>query len=171
MENKTGDFSRNWLSIMLQLKSLFEGSGGEDVLQVLDRLGELQPSERPSVITAISRAVERFRITESKPRTREDAELQKFEEDLFNDLLKAFSGKSVEGAQVERNLAVNSDENADPIPTGTDSTITIRRSKKRESHLSLVIDRSPVEEKSGTPIDFAKAKRTRSNKDKNRFLH
>jgi hypothetical protein len=95
-----GNFTRNLLSLQLQLQTLLEGVGGEGTASLLDRLAQLSESERKRVIPLLSRVVGRILQGEKRVISAEDKELQNFEDSLFDSIMTAL-GQSANDDRVE----------------------------------------------------------------------
>jgi hypothetical protein len=85
-----GDFTKNLLSLQLQLKTLLEGVGGEDTAALLDAIAGLNKSERAVAIPLLARVIQRVASGENRLSSQEDKELKDFEDSLFNSIVEAF---------------------------------------------------------------------------------
>jgi hypothetical protein len=97
-----GNFTRNLLSLQLQLQTLLEGVGGEGTASLLDRLAQLNDSERKRIIPLLSRVVGRILQGDKRMVSAEDKELQEFEDSLFDSIMSAL-GQSANDDRVEAN--------------------------------------------------------------------
>jgi len=95
-----GNFTRNLLSLQLQLQTLLEGVGGEGTASLLDRLAQLNESERKRIIPLLSRVVGRILQGDKRMVSAEDKELQDFEDSLFDSIMSAL-GQSANDDRVE----------------------------------------------------------------------
>jgi len=140
--SRGGNFTRNLLSLQLQLQTLLEGVGGEGTASLLDGLSQLSETERKRVIPILSRVVNRILKGEKRVSSAEDKELQNFEDSLFDSIIAALGQSSnddrVEVSSGERKLEI--------VPGGKDEP---GRSPKRK----------PV--KVPSLIDLAKARESR----------
>lgn len=104
-----GDFTKNLLSLQLQLKTLLEGVGGEDTAALLDSLAQLSKSERAIAIPLLARVIRRIAAGEKRLMSDEDQELKNFEDSLFDSVLEAFGNTANEADLIkekEHKLAV-----------------------------------------------------------------
>ena len=104
-----GDFTKNLLSLQLQLKTLLEGVGGEDTAALLDSLAQLSKSERAIAIPLLARVIRRIAAGEKRLMSDEDHELKNFEDSLFDSVLEAFGNTANEADLIkekEHKLAV-----------------------------------------------------------------
>ncbi len=86
-----GYFSKNLFSLQIQLKTLFDGAGGRDACELLDRLSELTDTEQKISLKSFQRTLDRFVKSDHRVCSEQDRELQAFEknleEDLYQDLV------------------------------------------------------------------------------------
>ncbi len=113
--SKGGDFTKNLLSLQLQLKTLLEGVGGEDTAALLDAIAHLTKSERAVVIPLLARVVQRIASGEKRLSTQEDKELKDFEDSLFDSVLEAFGNTA---AANETDLAKDREAKLAVVPGG-----------------------------------------------------
>ena len=81
-----GPISLSLLSLQAQIKTLLEEAGGNEVVELLDALCKIRPSEQKVVLKMFTRVIDKVangdvRISE------EQSELDAFEESLYQDLL------------------------------------------------------------------------------------
>jgi hypothetical protein len=86
-----GDFSKSWISLQLQLRTLLEEAGGDNAMTLLDTLCKLRKSERGRVLGALNRVIDQIVATERPDPTADDEALQRFEDELYRDLLSALN--------------------------------------------------------------------------------
>ncbi|MFN4896492.1 MAG: hypothetical protein ACK5GN_02355 [Pseudomonadota bacterium] len=107
--SRGGNFTRNLLSLQLQLQTLLEGVGGEGTASLLDGLAQLSESERKRIIPLLSRVVGKVLKGEKRLSSAEDQELQNFEDSLFDSIMAAL-GQSANDDRVtpesERKLEI-----------------------------------------------------------------
>lgn len=82
-----GEFTRNLLSLQLQLQTLLEGVGGEGTASLLDGLAQLSESERKQIIPLLSRVVGQIVKGDKRLISAEDKEIKDFEESLFQSIM------------------------------------------------------------------------------------
>lgn len=141
-----GVISASLLSLQLQLKSLLDEAGGDDVLAVLDQLSLLSAGERALALAAFSQAVDRVSKGSTRLHSAEDEALKELEEGLYQDIVSAI--EEAERAPVQaalgcRKLAVLDggkcrpaiSENHSSVPTPID--FSRRKSKKFRSRSAL----------------------------------
>lgn len=145
-----GNFTRNLLSLQLQLQTLLEGVGGEGTASLLDGLSQLSESERKRILPILSRVVAKILKGDKRLSSAEDRELQNFEDSLFDSIMLALGQSAnddlIEEGAVSRKLEI--------LPGGKD-----------EVSGALARDRSnrkPV--KVPSTIDLAKARESRRHK-------
>jgi hypothetical protein len=139
--SRGGEFTRNLLSLQLQLQTLLEGVGGEGTASLLDGLAQLSDSERKRIIPLLSRVVSRVLKGEKRLMTAEDKELQDFEDSLFQGIL-ASMGQSANDDQVDLKNEKKLEVLSGGKPTGRQT-----------------INRKPI--KAPSLIDLAKARESR----------
>jgi hypothetical protein len=82
-----GEFTRNLLSLQLQLQTLLEGVGGEGTASLLDGLAQLSESERKRIIPLLSRVVGEIVKGDKRLISAEDKEIKEFEDSLFQSIM------------------------------------------------------------------------------------
>jgi len=84
----SGRFTRNFFSLQLQLKTLLEESGGDDLIAFLDDLSDLGKTEQKIVLKIFSRAVSKLKNEERRAViSKNEKALKDFEEVLYSELL------------------------------------------------------------------------------------
>ncbi len=99
--SRGGEFTRNLLSLQLQLQTLLEGVGGEGTASLLDGLAQLSDSERRRIIPLLSRVVSRVVQGDKRLASAEDKELQDFEDSLFQSILSSL-GESANDDRIDQ---------------------------------------------------------------------
>lgn len=94
-------FSRNLLSLELQLKTLLAGAGGEQTTELLDGLSRLSGTEQKIALGVFQRVLRRVLDGEKRVASADDKALREFEDSLFEDIE---SGITLETARLEKNL-------------------------------------------------------------------
>lgn len=94
-----GDFTRNFLSLQLQLQTLMEGVGGDGTASLLDNLAQLSESERSKIIPLLSRVVGRIAQGDKRLFSDDDRALKDFEDSLFESIVASL-GHSANDDQV-----------------------------------------------------------------------
>jgi hypothetical protein len=139
--SRGGNFTRNLLSLQLQLQTLLEGVGGEGTASLLDGLSQLSETERKRIIPLLSRVVSRVLKGDKRLSSSEDKELQNFEDALFDSIMAALGQSS----------------NDDRVSPEADRKLEIVPGGKRD--LGHPSRRKPV--KVPSLIDLAKARESR----------
>ena len=139
--SRGGSFTRNLLSLQLQLQTLLEGVGGEGTASLLDGLSQLSETERKRVIPLLSRVVSRVIKGDKRVASSEDKDLQNFEDSLFDSIVAALGHSA----------------NEDEVDTSTDRKLEVFPGGKGLSERTAT--RKPV--KVPSLIDLAKARETR----------
>lgn len=98
--SRGGNFTRNLLSLQLQLQTLLEGVGGEGTASLLDGLSQLSETERKRIIPLLSRVVTKVLKSDKRLSTSEDHDLQNFEDSLFDSIMIAL-GQSSNDDQID----------------------------------------------------------------------
>jgi len=84
-----GLFSANLKSLNLQLKTLLEDCGGDDVQRLLDTLCRLNASEQEIVLKIFNNVLEKLASGKIRLETCADRDRKEFEEELFGDIAKS----------------------------------------------------------------------------------
>ena len=87
---RDGNFSNSLLSLEAQLKTLLEEVGGQSAIEFLDTVAELHPSEQKTALKLLTRVVRKFADSNTRFPSEGDLALKRFEEDLYNDLVREF---------------------------------------------------------------------------------
>jgi len=87
MDKLDGGFGNGFLSLQLQLNTLFEEVGGERAIGLLDALGRLSSAEQKLLIPLLTKVVIRIASGEIRFFSQEDKEHKVFEEKLFQEIL------------------------------------------------------------------------------------
>lgn len=138
-----GDFTKNLLSLQMQLQTLLEGVGGEETAGLLDGLAKLSETERSILIPLVTRVINKVVMGEHRLMSEKDKELKEFEDSLFEGVLAALQEPDttkVSTKEKSPRLAV--------VPGG--------KSPKQPVHLKKPV-RIP------TLIDLTKARESRRN--------
>jgi hypothetical protein len=136
-----GEFTRNLLSLQLQLQTLLEGVGGEGTASLLDGLAQLSDSERKKIIPLLSRLVSRVVKGDKRLFSAEDKESKELEDSLFHSIMSSI-GQSANDDAVDANCGKKLE-----VVAG------------RKAHAAGVVAKPPAEKRS--IIDLAKAREHR----------
>lgn len=142
--SRGGNFTRNLLSLQLQLQTLLEGVGGEGTASLLDGLSQLSETERKRIIPVLSRVVNRILKGDKRVSSTEDKELQNFEDSLFDSIM----------------MALGQSSNDDLIPPESERKLEIVPGGKKE--FQPAARGRPV--KVPSLIDLAKARESRRHR-------
>lgn len=137
-----GEFTRNLLSLQLQLQTLLEGVGGEGTASLLDGLAQLSDSERKRIIPLLSRVVSNIVKGDKRLISAEDKELKDFEDSLFESIMSSIGQSS----------------NDDRVEPQTDKKLEVFSGGRPHSGAKVVTKKS-AEKRS--IIDLAKARESR----------
>ncbi|RMG42178.1 MAG: hypothetical protein D6719_07065 [Candidatus Dadabacteria bacterium] len=85
--NNKGQFSVNFFSLQLQLKTLMDGLGGEETIQFLDELSSLSESEQKIALKIFRRTIKRLTNRTERLYSERDKILKDFEENLYQDIV------------------------------------------------------------------------------------
>jgi len=96
-----GDFTKNLLSLQMQLQTLLEGVGGENTAGLLDGLAKLSETERSIVIPLITRVINKVVMGEQRLMSEKDKELKEFEDSLFEGVLEALQNPNPQKQQTK----------------------------------------------------------------------
>lgn len=86
-ETGNGDFSRNLLSLQLQLETLLEGAGGDKTIEFLDALSQLSKVEQEIALRIFRNVAYKLAVGEKRIMSEQDKELKQFEDQLFEDIV------------------------------------------------------------------------------------
>ncbi len=89
-----GEFTRNLLSLQLQMQTLLEGVGGEGTASLLDGLAQLSQSERERIVPLLSRVVMQIVKGDKRLISAEDKELQDFENNLLQSIMTSLGASA-----------------------------------------------------------------------------
>ena len=84
-----GDFSKNLLSLQLQLQTLLEGVGGKNTSSLMDTLSKLSGTERDIIVPMLTRILDKLISENERVTSMQDAELKDFENALYESVLAA----------------------------------------------------------------------------------
>lgn len=132
--SKGGEFTRNFLSLQLQLQTLMEGVGGEGTATLLDSLAQLSESERRKIIPLLSRVVSKIAQGEKRMFSEEDRSLQDFEDALYDSIVSSLGHVSNDDE-----LPPTRERRLEVVPGGKSATATIavKRGGKSPSLIDL----------------------------------
>lgn len=101
---RNGEFSTSFDLIQLQLRTLFEGVGGDRAIKLLDLISKLGRLEQEIVLKSFSTIVERLLGGEQRLSSREDRALTAFEDRLYSEVIGAMklsASNDVDSAKLE----------------------------------------------------------------------
>lgn len=140
-----GEFTRNLLSLQLQLQTLLEGVGGEGTASLLDGLAQLSESERKRIIPLLSRVVAQIVKGDKRLISAEDKEVKEFEDSLFQSIMCSL-GASANDDRIDPEAA----KKLEVFPGGKPSRGAVVKSKTTTEKRSI--------------IDLAKARENRRHR-------
>lgn len=100
----SGSFSKNFLSLQLQLETLLEDVGGDRAVELLDSLSNLSGSEQKLILGVFDRVVRRVASGADRLVSNDDKRMKEFEEGLYSDIVSAIqsaSGETPRGKLIE----------------------------------------------------------------------
>lgn len=95
--SKDGKFSDSLFSLELQLKTMLEEVGGKAAAEFLDTVSELHPSEQQTALKLFTRVLNKFAKSDNRLPTESDIALKRFEDDLYNDLVREIEARKSAG--------------------------------------------------------------------------
>lgn len=114
-----GQFSRNFLSLQLQLKTLMEDAGGAPLLELLDALCSLSPTEQKAALAQFLACTKRIAAGEQRTLSPADRELKDFEDALFNGIVESMAhAAGTENLPTKKKLAVVEGGKTGPVARG-----------------------------------------------------
>ncbi len=141
--SRGGNFTRNLLSLQLQLQTLLEGVGGEGTASLLDGLSQLSETERKRIIPLLSRVVNKVLKGDKRLSSTEDKDLQNFEDSLFDSIVSALGDSSNDDRIIpesERKLEMLPGGRKDPLqtprgrPVKVPSLIDLAKARENRRH-------------------------------------
>jgi hypothetical protein len=142
--SRGGNFTRNLLSLQLQLQTLLEGVGGEGTSSLLDNIAQLSEAERKRIIPLLSRVISRVVQGEKRLISAEDRELKEFEDSLFDSIM----------------TSIGQSANDDRLEPSSDRKLEVLSGGRPQNE--SVVTRKPV--KVPSLIDLAKARESRRHR-------
>jgi len=139
-----GEFTRNFLSLQLQLQTLMEGVGGEGTATLLDSLAQLSEAERRKIIPLLSRVVTKIAQGDKRIFSEDDRSLKDFEDALFDSIVSSLGNVS----------------NDDELPPTRARRLEVMPGGKSPS-ATVAVKRAG---RSPSLIDLAKARETRRSR-------
>lgn len=108
-----GQFSLGLMSLRLQMAALFESSGGDRAVYLLDKISCLNKLEQEIILEKFEVVVGKVLSGDLRISSKQDDEMKKFEEDLFSGILtdlkrspvrSKWSPKLMNGGKLEEDL-------------------------------------------------------------------
>lgn len=134
-EGSRGVFSAGLFSLELQIRTLLEGAGGDDAIELLDSLCRLNRSERSIALKIFKRVIDRFHTSEHRVCSDNDRELNEFEESLYGELIhtmKRASGSPYGRLEVLKGGKTEEVEDDEKTPIDLAAARKDRQSKRNE---------------------------------------
>ena len=130
-------FSANFLSLQLQLKTLLEESGGDELLPFLDALSSLNRSEQKLLLKMLARTIEK--VVASTPRfaTDGDLALKNFEDALYDDIAEALDCGHIKDVREKRIEVLEGGKEKRPTRKSPIDLEAVRKRKKLSSESIL----------------------------------
>lgn len=143
--SKGGDFTRNFLSLQLQLQTLMEGVGGDGTASLLDNLAQLSESERTKIIPLLSRVVGRIAQGDKRLFTDDDRALKDFEDSLFESIVTSL------GHSANTDELLPSKRKLEVVAGGKTPSLAIKKHVKAPSLIDLAKARESRRHRLDTP--------------------
>ncbi len=99
MSQDNGKFSKSFIGLQLQFKTLLEEVGGDDLMSCLNLLAELTPSERENIIQQF-KALLSENLKKPRVETAGDLALKNAEQELFDGIVSDISQLKQSGKPV-----------------------------------------------------------------------
>lgn len=128
-DKRDGTFSASLMSLQLQLKTLLDGVGGDSVIQVLDILATLNPSEQKIALRMFSRVLENIRAGDQRLVTAEDQVLKDFEEGLYRDILDSMR-EAANDSEPRKIEVIDGGKSRRPVDKGPINLDEVRRNRR-----------------------------------------
>ncbi|NDC36659.1 MAG: hypothetical protein EBZ48_01255 [Proteobacteria bacterium] len=122
-------FSANFLSLQLQLKTLLEESGGDELMPFLDALSTLNRSEQKILLKLLARTIEKVVATTPRFETAGDLALKNFEDALYHDIANALDFGHLKEVPCKRIEVL---EGGKEIPSNRKAPIDLATARKRK---------------------------------------
>lgn len=139
----TGEFASSFGILQLQLRTLFEGVGGEKTLALLDQVAQLGRVEQSIVLKTFTSVVTRILADERRLITNEERNLSALGDRIYSDVLEAMKtaahedpSDSAENAKLE--LVDGGKEAARPAAKGPIDLAKVRDARKRGKDRTLL---------------------------------
>lgn len=130
-------FSANFLSLQLQLKTLLEESGGDELLPFLDALATLNRSEQKLLLKMLARTIEKVVATTPRFATDGDLALKNFEDSLYQDIAEALDVGHIKDVRSKR-IEVLDGGKEKSAPSNSPIDLAAVRKRKKLSSESIL---------------------------------
>lgn len=135
-EEHGGYFSRNLLSLQIQLQTLLDGAGGSKALELLDSLSSCNESERDIVLSLFGRALKRLQEANIRFSSLRDEQLEEFENVLYEELVEGMTIYSEGG----RELSPQNVRSLSVLAGGKSKQISKLPTRKRKEQKTLCLE-------------------------------
>lgn len=128
----SGSFSKNFLSLQLQLETLLEDVGGERTVEMLDALSQVSGSEQKVLLGVFERVIKRVAAGTERLISNDDKRLKEFEDSLYSDIVSAIqaaSGEAPRGKLIEVLDGGKSPKQVDRTPINLDEARKARKAR------------------------------------------
>jgi len=129
----SGSFSKNFVSLQLQLETLLEDVGGDRAVELLDSLSNLSGSEQKLILGIFDRVVKRVASGAERLVSNDDKRLKDFEEGLYSDLVSAIQSASGEAPRGKLIEVLDGGKTQKPVDRTPISLEEARRARKARS--------------------------------------
>lgn len=130
-------FSANFLSLQLQLKTLLEESGGDELIPFLDALSSLNRSEQKLLLKMLARTIEKVVATTPRFATSGDLALKNFEDSLYKDIADELDFGHIKDVRAKRIEVLDGGKEQIPTPKAPIDLASARKRKKLSSESIL----------------------------------
>ena len=89
--NLDDNFSKELLCLKLQFETLFENVGGEDCINLLNKISKLSIKEREILLKQFNNIVQKLLTNTTRKKSLQDVANEKFENDLYDGIEEEFN--------------------------------------------------------------------------------
>ena len=93
--NLDDNFSKELMCLRLQIETLFENVGGEDCINLLNKISKLSLSEREIILKQFNNIVQKLLANTKRKKSLQDVANEKFENELYDSIEQEFNNIQV----------------------------------------------------------------------------
>ncbi|MDY6091139.1 MAG: hypothetical protein SPJ04_07805 [Bdellovibrionota bacterium] len=93
--NLDDNFSKELMCLRLQIETLFENVGGEDCINLLNKISKLSLSEREILLKQFNNIVQKLLANTKRKKSLQDVANEKFENELYDSIEQEFNNIQV----------------------------------------------------------------------------